>query len=416
MEYRRRIVEHELLARIERGGAVVLEGPKASGKTATARQVCASEVLLDVDPGARATAAIDPSLLLDGNQPRLIDEWQLEPAIWNHVRRAIDDARGNARFVLTGSSVPVDDDVRHTGAGRFSRLRMRTMSLSEIDASSKEISLGALLDGDPPRASKADLGIGDLVDLACIGGWPGWFDASRTDAMARAIDYLEQVRRTDIQRVDGVDRDPDRVGRMLVALARNVATRAPLRTLARDAGDADGSLDEKTARDYVRALERLMIVEPQPSWAPHLRSRARVRSSDTWHLADPSLAIAALRATPDSLLRDLNAFGFIFESLVVRDLRIYAQALDGRVVQYRDNTGLEVDAIVEFGDGRWAAFEVKLGVGQVDDAAAGLLKFAERIDVERSGPPAALVVIVGTGYGYRRPDGVSVVPIGSLTA
>jgi len=169
--------------------------------------------------------------------------------------------------------------------------------------------------------------------------------------MARAIDYLEQVRRTDIQRVDGVDRDPDRVGRMLVALARNVATRAPLRTLARDAGDADGSLDEKTARDYVRALERLMIVEPQPSWAPHLRSRARVRSSDTWHLADPSLAIAALRATPDSLLRDLNAFGFIFESLVVRDLRIYAQALDGRVVQYRDNTGLEGDAIVEFGDG-----------------------------------------------------------------
>jgi len=415
MEYRHRIVENELIARIERGGAVVLEGPKASGKTATARQVCASEVLLDVDPGARATAAIDPSLLLDGNQPRLIDEWQLEPAIWNHVRRAIDDARGNARFVLTGSAVPGDDDVRHTGAGRFSRLRMRTMSLSEIDASSKEISLSSLLDGDPPRASKANIGIADLIDIACTGGWPGWFDAKRADAMARAIDYLEQVRRTDIQRVDGVDRDPERVGRMLVALARNVATRAPLRTLARDAGGADGSLDEKTARDYVRALERLMIVEPQPSWAPHLRSRARVRLSDTWHLADPSLAIAALRATPDGLLRDLNAFGFIFESLVVRDLRIYAQALDGRVVQYRDNTGLEVDVIVEFGDGRWAAFEVKLGVGQIDEAAASLLKFAERIDVERSGPPAALVVIVGTGYGYRRPDGVSVVPIGALT-
>jgi uncharacterized protein len=415
MEYRRRIVEHELLDRIERGGAVVLEGPKATGKTATARQVCASEVLLDVDPGARATAAIDASLLLDGNQPRLIDEWQLEPAIWNHVRRAIDDARGDARFVLTGSAVPVDDEVRHTGAGRFSRLRMRTMSLSEIDASSKEISLASLLDGDPPRASKADLGIADLVDLACIGGWPGWFDAPRSDAMARAIDYLEQVRRTDIQRVDGVDRDPERVGRMLAALARNVATRTSIRTLARDAGGADDSLDEKTARDYVRALERLMIVEPQPSWAPHLRSRARVRSTDTMHLADPSLAVAALRATPDALLRDLNAFGFIFESLVVRDLRIYAQALDARVLQYRDNTGLEVDAIVECANGRWAAFEVKLGVGQVDDAAAGLLKFAERIDVERSGPPAALVVIVGTGYGYQRPDGVSVVPIGSLT-
>ena len=415
MAYRPRIVDAELRELLQRAGAVVVEGPKACGKTATARQVAHSEVLLDVDASARAAATVAPSLVLDGPTPRLLDEWQSVPELWNHVRRAVDDRTAPGQFLLTGSAVPTDDILRHTGAGRIARLRMRPMSLIEAGVGEPRASLGALLDGHPVEpCPDPGLTIHDLCDILACGGWPGTLGRTSAHRAAAVGDYLEEIARTDITRVDGVARDPNRVRRLLRSLARNVATEVAATTLAADASGADGGLTAETVRDYLSALERLMVTEEQPAWAPHLRSRSILRSSPKRHFVDPSLAVAALGATPDRLVADLGLLGALFESLVVRDLRIHAQAFNGRVLHYRDNTGLEVDAIVERADGRWAAFEVKLGPALIDEGAATLHRFASRIDPARTGPPAALVVVVGWGFGYRRPDGVDVVPIGAL--
>jgi hypothetical protein len=412
--YRPRIVDNELAARLQATGAVVIEGPRACGKTATARRAAASEVLLDIDATARQAIALDPSLVLAGTTPRLIDEWQLEPAIWNHVRRAVDDRARPGQFILTGSSVPADDVTRHTGAGRISRLRMRPMTLFETGHTNGAISLARLLGGDVARSPDPGLSVADLAERIAVGGWPGLLGRTVNEALRAIRDYLDEVRRVDVGRVDGTRRDPDRVGRLLRSLGRNVATYAAATTLAADTGGEGGVLKDDTVREYLAALERLMVVEDQPAWAPHLRSRSVLRSGVKRHFVDPSLAVAALRATPARLLSDLNLLGLLFEALVIRDLRVYAQPLDGQVLQYRDNKGLEVDAIVELADSRWAAFEVKLGPRQIDEGAANLLRFAARVDTGRDGPPAALGVIVGFGYGYVRDDGVSVIPIGAL--
>ena len=414
MAYRKRIVDDELARRLSSTGAVVIEGPKACGKTATARQLAASEVLLDVDEAARNAMAVEPALVLAGAVPRLIDEWQIEPAIWNHIRRAVDTRGAPGQFILTGSAVPADDITRHGGAGRLTRLRMRPMSLFETGHATGAISVKELLDGTSPRSPESGTTIAAIAERIAAGGWPGLLDRSPEKSMGALRDYMEEIRRADIQRVDQKHRDPDKVGSFLRSIARNVATYASIATLAADAGGSDGALKEDTAGEYLAALRRLMIVEDQPAWAPHLRSRSRTRSAPKRHFVDPSLAVAALRATPERLLKDLNLFGFLFESLVIRDLRIYAQAADAQVLQYRDNTGLEVDAVIEAADGRWAAFEIKLVPGQIDEAAASLLRFAERVDTAKCGKPSALSVIVGTGYGYVRPDGVAVVPIGAL--
>jgi predicted AAA+ superfamily ATPase len=412
--YRSRIVDKELLARLSATGAVAIEGPKACGKTATARQIAGSETLLDVDAGAREAAAVDPLLVLDGATPRLIDEWQLEPAIWNHVRRAVDDRGAQGQFILAGSSVPPDDITRHTGPGRITRLRMRPMTLFETDDSTGEVSLAHLLEGESVRSGDPGMAIADIARVIAIGGWPGFRELTTDQALRAVRDYLEEIRRVDVSRVENRRRDPDKVGALLRSLARNVATYAAATTLAGDTAGADGPLKNDTVSDYLDALRTLMIVEDQPAWAPHLRSKYVLRRAAKRHFVDPSLAVAALRATPDRLLRELRLLGFLFESLVIRDLRVYAQASDAHVLQYRDSHGLEVDAIVETADGRWAAFEVKLGSGQVDQAAANLLRFARQIDTTQSGAPATLGVIVGTGYGYRREDGITVIPIGAL--
>jgi uncharacterized protein len=414
MGYQARIADEELVERLSATGAVVVEGPKACGKTATARQIAASEVLLDVDANARETAALDPGLILDGAAPRLIDEWQLEPSIWNHVRRAVDDRAKPGQFILTGSAVPADDIARHTGAGRITRLRMRPMTLFEASQSSGEISLAGLLGGETARSRDTGLTVPGLVEEIAGGGWPG-FRALPLARRLRAVrDYLDEIRRVDVNSLDGIRRDPERVGRLLGSIARNVATPAAATTLAADAGGADGPLKDDTVREYLDVLTRLMIVEDQPTWAPHLRSKSVLRSAPKRHFVDPSLAVAALRATPDGLLRDLNLLGLLFESLVVRDLRVYSQANDARVLQYRDSKGVEVDAIVETADGRWCAFEVKLAPTHVDEGAASLARFAKRIDTAKSGEPSVLGVIVSTGYGYVRDDGVAVIPIGAL--
>jgi uncharacterized protein len=412
--YRPRIGDDILRRGLEASGAVLIEGPKACGKTRTARQVAASEVLLDVDERARAAVALDPSLVLAGDTPRLIDEWQVEPRIWNHVRRAVDDRQEPGQFILAGSAVPVDDATRHSGAGRFSRLRMRPMSLFESGLSDGSISLRDLMDGGRVN-STSSLELTELTEAVVRGGWPALQEVSVETAMEGTAAYLEEVSRTDINRVDSGRRDPERVRRLLRSLARNVATHVALTTLAADSADSGSTpLNEHTVGSYLAALERLFVIEDQPPWAPHLRSRSILRKSPKRHFVDPSLAAAALQAGPAALLRDLNLFGFLFESLVVRDLRIYSQPLRGEVRQYRDNKGLEIDAIVESGDS-WAAFEVKLGAPEaIEEAASNLLKFAREIDTERSSEPSALGVIVAGGYGYAREDGVQVIPITAL--
>lgn len=414
MTYIPRVVDFELHKHLAALGGVVIEGPKACGKTATARQVAASEVRLDVDESARRAVELDPRLALDGATPRLIDEWQLEPGIWNHVRRAIDDRGEPGQFILTGSAIPADDMTRLTGAGRISRLRMRPMSLFESGHSTGAISLAHVLTGKPARSPDSELGLRALTERIAVGGWPG-VQGRDPDAALRIVRaYVDEIRRLDVDRVDGGRRDPERVGRMLRSLARNVATHASLSTIGHDTGADGDPIRRETVADYLEALTRLMVVEDQPAWQPHLRSKAALRGGPKRHFVDPSLAVAALRATPADLIDDLELLGFLFESLVVRDLRVYAQAADADVLQYRDSNGLEVDAIVRRPGGPWAAFEVKLGERQIDQAAKTLLRFAERVDTSRIGEPAGLGVIVSSGYGYTRPDGISVIPIGAL--
>jgi uncharacterized protein len=413
--YESRVVDGELKERLESAGAVLIEGPKACGKTETARQLAASEVLLDIDQNARAAVALNPALVLDGETPRLIDEWQVEPAIWNQIRRTVDDRGEPGQFILSGSAVPADDVTRHSGAGRISRLRMRPMSLAESGVGSAEISLRELLAGGAAEAGESKVGVEDLAEEIVRGGWPGFRSKSLRAAMDAVRDYLGEVSRTDVNQVDEVRRDPRRVERLIRSLARNVATTASASTLARDSTIADEEqLRDQTVAEYLSALERLFVVENQPPWEAHLRSRSRLRQAAKRHFVDPSLAVAALGADPAALLRDLSLLGFLFESLAVRDLRIYAQTVRGEVKHYRDSSGLEVDAIVESAEG-WAALEIKLGgPDAIDEAAASLLKFADKIDTEKSGEPRFLAVVVATGYGYTRADGVQVVPLPHL--
>jgi hypothetical protein len=414
MTYVPRIADSELNDRLQSSGVVLIEGPKACGKTATGSRLAKSIVELDTDLGARQLAAVEPQLLLNGPVPRLIDEWQIEPAIWNHVRREIDNRGVPGQFILTGSAVPADDVVRHSGAGRMSRLRMRPLTLFESGWSSGEVSMTGLMNGRLVSASDTATSVMRIAEVVCRGGWPAARGMPVAAGLRYVVDYVEELCRTDVRRVDGVDRDPQRLRRLMRSLARNVATEVTLTNLARDVGAGDSPPSVETIRQDIHALERIMVVEEQPAWGPHLRSRSRIRQTPKRHMVDPSLAVAALGATPARLIADLNLLGLLFESLVVRDLRVLAQPLSGRVFHYRDNTGLEADAVIELDDGRWAAFEVKLGVNSIEDAAHSLLQLSERVDQEKCGQPAALVVITSTGYAYRRPDGVSVVPICAL--
>ena len=412
--YRPRIADLELRFCLAAAGAVVIEGPKACGKTLMAKQLAASTVLLDVDNAARQALAVDPALVLAGERPRLLDEWQVEPALWNLVRRAVDEVQGPGQFLLTGSAVPADDVERHTGAGRFSFIRLRPMTLQECGAGKGSVSLAALFNAEPVKCADPGLAITDLAELICRGGWPGQLEQSTALACRAARDYLEQVKQVDLQRVDTKRRDPQRLASLLRSLGRNVSTEVSLATLAADVGGSDGPLDPRTVADYLQALERLMVLENQPAWRPHLRSKAALRQAPKRHFCDPSLAVAAMGASPDRLLKDLEWLGFLFESLVIRDLRVLAQAMDGEVFHYRDKYGVEVDAIVQLRYGRWGAIEIKLGEVQIEAAAQGLLHFREQIDTQRTGEPAFLAVVCGKGYGYQRPDGVFVLPVGAL--
>ena len=401
----------EALARMP---AVVIEGPRGCGKTWSARNAARSEVLFDVDVDARTLAVVASHLVLGGAEPRLLDEWQLAPEIWNQVRHACDETHRQGRFILTGSAVPPDDHTRHSGAGRIARVRLRPMSLVETGESTGDVSLGALLEGERIAAQQPDAALEDLVDAICRGGWPRQLGVPARTAQHSLNDYLGEICRTDISAVDGVRRDPAAVRRLLASLGRNVATIASFTTLADDAVGLR-PLNRTTAMEYLRSLERLFIVEDVPQWPTHLRSRAAVRGAAKRHFVDPSLAAAATGAAPTRLLRELRVLGSLFESLVVRDLRAYGQVNDADVYHYRDDAKLEVDVIVQAGDGRWLAAEVKLGgPDAVDEAARSLRRLRDKVDTDRIGTPVKLAVITATGYAYDRPDGITVLPITTL--
>ena len=415
MEYLPRIVDAELSLLIEATGAVLIEGPKACGKTETALRAAASEVRLDRDENAKRMVDLDVGTVLAGETPRLIDEWQLAPKIWNHVRHEVDRRRAPGQFILTGSAKPADDHTRHSGAGRFSRLRMRPCALSESGQSSNRISLAKLLRSEPQSAVPQEMTISSLAEIVCTGGWPANVGKPLAAAIRANRGYVREICHVDISQASGKSHDPIRVERLLRSLARNVATPVATSKLAADVGGANGQkLNRETAAEYLEALTRLMVVEDQPAWSPNLRSRTRLRAAAVRHFVDPSLAVAALGIAADRLLADLEYFGFLFESLVVRDLRIYAQAADARVYHYREKDGLEVDAIVETADGRWAAFEIKLGERWIAEGQKNLLRLADRLAGTDHGEPAALAVIVPNGYGHFKPGDVGIVPINTL--
>ena len=393
---------------------VVVEGARGVGKSWTGLRHARSEVRLDRDPGAAEAAALWPGRVLDGARPRLVDEWQLAPGLWNFARHVVDAEPGAGHFIFTGSAHPPDDRTRHSGAGRVMRVRMRPMSLAESGESTAELSLASLLDGRNCAARSPDASLSDVVEALCRGGWPRHLNmsASRAQSLCRA--YLQEVARADIPRLGRTRHRPDGVLRLLASLSRNIATAAAATTLAADiAGDAAPS--REVVAEYLEALGRVYVVEDLPAWAVHLRSRARLRRSPKRHLVDPSLAVATLGAGPERLWRDPGYLGQAFESLVVRDLRIYAEANDASVYHYRDSNGHELDAVVQHGDGRWFAVEVKLGSGErLDEAARSLRKACAQMDVARVGEPAKMLVITASGYGYERPDGVSVLPITAL--
>lgn len=414
-----RFADAELANRLRATGAVLVEGPRGCGKTQTALQPAKSAVRLDRDQAARRVGELNPALLLHGERPRLIDEWQLVKDVWNEVRGDVDDhPEETGRYILAGSAMPADDETRHTGSLRITRLRMRPMSLAESGHSSRTVSLAALFAGRDAEAADPGLDIRGIAERIVIGGWPALLRRDPADAMVATQGYLDETCRVDLGRLDGPRHDPENVTRVLRSLARCVATEASASTIGADVAgvDGQGAVNYHTVIDYIKALTRLFIVEDLPAWSPALRSRGVLRSSVTRHFVDPSLAAAALGAGTDRLLRDPETLGFLFESLVIRDLRIYGQAIGASVFHYRENTGAEADAILQVRSGRWAAVEVKLGQGDIDKGASSLLRVAANVDTERHGNPAFLAVVTGWGYAYRRPDGVLVIPVGTLTS
>lgn len=419
-KYRPRIADKLLERKLKGKGAVLLEGAKWCGKTTTAEQICRS-VLYMSEPGRREQniqlAHINPGLLLRGEKPRLIDEWQVAPTLWDAVRFEADHNSELGLFVLTGSSVPPDmSEVFHSGTGRFAWVRMRPMSLWESGESTGEVSLREIFEG-ADVAGTSTLDLERMAFITCRGGWPLAVDMEPDVALDQAFDYIAAVERGDIQAVDGVERDPSRVHRLLRSYSRHQGAQVSNAAIKDDLKENEGdSLDVETIASYIKALKRIFVIEDIEAWNPNLRSKTAIRTSDTRYFTDPSIATAALGIGPADLISDLNTFGLIFETLCMRDLRVYAEALNGNVYHYRDKDGLECDAVVHLRDGRYGLVEVKLGGDRlIAEGAASLAKLAQKIDTTKMKQPSFLMVLTATGdYAYRREDGVLVVPVGSL--
>lgn len=420
--YRPRIADQMLAARLRRKGAVLVEGPKWCGKTTTAEQQAAS-ILYMADPMRKQqnlqAAKMNVQQLLTGKTPRLIDEWQIAPSLWDSVRFEVDHRGGWGHFILTGSSVPPSsDEIFHSGTGRFAKLKMRTMSLFESGDSTGAVSLSDLFAAEKkPISGSSKIDINRLAYLICRGGWPGALDLNETDALAQAFDYYDVVCDSDISRVDDVQRDPQRVRLLLRSYARHQGTMATIGTILEDLkANESSSLSDNTVYDYIKALKKIFVIEDMPAWNPNIRSKTAIRTSDNHYFIDPSIATAALGASPDDLLNDLETMGLMFETLAVRDLRVYTDALDGQVFHYRDKKGLECDAVVHLRNGSYGLIEIKLGGDNlIDDGAKSLVKLAADIDTSRMKSPSFMMVLTGIGdFPYQRDDGVLVVPIGCL--
>jgi len=415
--YLTRIADTLLLEALKASGAVLIEGPKWCGKTRTAQQN-AQSVLMMQDPDRKTdylkTVAVKPSLLLEGATPRLLDEWQIAPVLWDAVRFVVDQRGMTGQFILTGSAVPVDNKTSHTGTGRISRLRMRPMSLFESGESEGSVSLSDLFAGIPDTSGISRIPIERLASLLVRGGWPESVQSDDRTGEKRARDYVDAVIHQDVSRVDEVEKSPAKIQALMKSLARNISTEASMATLKGDMGGQDESMTLPTVASYLNALERIFVVEDLPAWNPSLRSKTPLRTSAKRHFTDPSIATAVMGLSAKGLLQDFSTFGFLFESLCIRDLRVYADALDGRVFHYRDKTGLECDAVVVLRDGRWGAIEIKMGAAEFDPAAENLKRFVERVDTDKMRKPSFLMILSATEFAYRREDGVHIVPLGCL--
>lgn len=420
-KYKPRITDALIERKLKGKGAILIEGPKWCGKTTTAEQFAKSILYMSKPEDVQSNlmmAEIDPSKLLKGATPRLIDEWQIAPKLWDAVRFEVDHRDNMGHFILTGSAVPPkNDEIFHTGTGRFAWIKMRPMSLFESLESTGEVSLRELFNQPSQLNGENKLDIDDLAFLICRGGWPGAIDMDKDIALDQAFDYYTAIVNTDISRADNVKRDPERTKRLMRSYARNQGAQTAYTVIRDDivANDSE-SLTEDTVYAYTNALRKIFVIEDMPAWNPNLRSKTAIRTSDTRYFIDPSIATASLGLGPEELIKDLNTMGLFFETMCVRDLRVYAESIDGQVYHYRDKSGLECDTVIHLRNGSFGLIEIKLGGDKLIEEGAETLKaFRDKIDTTKMKTPSFLMVVTGTGrYAYRREDGVYVVPIGCL--
>ena len=422
--YRSRIMDSLLEKKLQAKGAVLIEGPKWCGKTTTAEEIAASKIMLakpDIKDHFKSLLEIDSDAALAGDTPMLIDEWQTVPKLWDAVRYTVDHRHAMGQFILTGSAVPnqeAEKEREHSGTGRFAWLTMRPMTLFESGESNGTVSLGELFTAPEKILQKNDLKLSDIAFLICRGGWPIAIGLPEEAALEQAFDYYDAVTKEDVTNVDGIKRSSERVQRLMRAYARHQGTQASIATLKEDLKNNDTTtLDEDTISSYLDALRKIFVVEDMPAWNPNLRSKTAIRTTDTRYFVDPSIATAALGLGPTDLMNDLNSMGFFFETLCVRDLRVFAESLNGKVYHYRDKSGLECDAVVHLRNGQYGLIEIKLGGDSlIKDGATTLNVLEEQIDTTRMKSPAFKMILTATGeYAYRRPkDGIYVVPIGCL--
>lgn len=419
--YKPRVADKVLQEQLEASGVVLIQGPKWCGKTTTAEQLAKSVLYLD-NPKTRKTnlllAESDPEILFQGDTPRLIDEWQLAPKLWDAARFEVSRRRLPGQLIFTGSAVPPDmSELTHSGTGRFAWLTMRPMSLWESGESTGNVSLNDLFQGDITTGIANDISLSELAFLICRGGWPGSINLTPKAALLQALNYVDAITNYDISRVDNVNRSPYFAKRLLRSYARHQGGQVSIKTIFDDLETNEaGRMNEDTIASYIVALKKIFVIEDMPAWSPNLRSKTAIRTSDTRYFVDPSMAAAALGLGPDNLIEDLNTFGLFFETMAVRDLRVYADALDGKLYHYRDKNGLECDAVLHLRKGNFGLIEIKLGGDSLIESGANTLKkLADKIDTSKMKSPSFLMVLTGLGqYAYKRNDGVYVVPIGCL--
>lgn len=422
--YRHRVIDGLLARKLQAKGAVLIEGPKWCGKTTTAEEIAASKIMLaraDIKENFKNLLEIDTTAALAGDTPMLIDEWQTVPKLWDAVRYTVDHRRKMGQFILTGSAVPdreAEKEMEHSGTGRFAWLTMRPMSLFESGESNGKVSLGHLFASPEKILEKNELKLQDIAFLICRGGWPMSVELPQEAALEQAFDYYDAVTKEDISKADGVKRASARVQRLMRAYARHQGTQASISTLKEDLKSNDtNTLDENTISSYLDAMRKIFVIEDMPAWNPNLRSKSAIRTTDTRYFVDPSIATAALGLGPADLMNDLNTMGLLFETLCVRDLRVFADALNGQVFHFRDKSGLECDAVIHLRNGQYGLIEIKLGGESLINAGAETLNsLASQIDTAKMSAPAFKMILTATGeYAYRRPDdGIYIVPLGCL--